>query len=172
MIFRTVKLWVGSGCFSSQMTRACLHLKTNLSPLDCLILTIDNPIHGERVYSYKYNIYDIKLGSRVSKQSHLHNGNSFTGKIASQMLSYQYRNSHYKDEFEGSVQERHNSIANALELRLSLIHRDYLLTESSLMGFPHHVEAVVVWSRWHQLWLSWVTWSYSGSDIRTTDSFT
>ena len=34
-------------------------------------------------------------------------------------LSYQCRNSHYKGKIEGLVQERRNSSANALELRLS-----------------------------------------------------
>ena len=35
------------------------------------------------------------------------------------MPSYQHRNSHYKDEIDGLVQERRNSSALAMELRLS-----------------------------------------------------
>ena len=34
-------------------------------------------------------------------------------------LSYQYRDSHYQDKIDRLLQERRNSIANALELRLS-----------------------------------------------------
>ena len=35
------------------------------------------------------------------------------------MVSHQYRDPHDKDKTEGLAQERRNSIANALELRLS-----------------------------------------------------
>ena len=50
------------------------------------------------------------------------------------MLSHQYDDSHYTDEIDGLVQERRNSIANALELCLSCTnplrwphdHLDYL----------------------------------------------
>ena len=45
------------------------------------------------------------------------------------MLSYQYWNSHYKDKIYGLMQQRRNSIANALDLLfLALTHRDVLIT--------------------------------------------
>ena len=43
----------------------------------------------------------------------------FTGYFIIKMISCPYCNSHHKDKIDGFVKERRNSIANALELRLS-----------------------------------------------------
>ena len=43
----------------------------------------------------------------------------YGGYIKIEMSCHQHRHSHYKDKIDGLVQERHNSIAKALELHLS-----------------------------------------------------